>query len=926
MHTPKLIMLLLVMAFFVGCPPIWQKYDFTNADLSYTGYRDGFFDGLPSSNTDAEGEGKETREVVEPDVIRRNGDILYILNQYRGLTLINLAGSSPSILAQVPTFGYPRDLYVVDNRAYVLVGYASDYQIDGNTVSFSIASRLYVVDVSIPEQAAILTQFDLQGDLVDSRLVGNVLYAVCAEYEWYWDEAVDGRAKASIVKAQTSASWVTSVNVADPQNIQKVEEISFEGLGNVIHATNFAIFVSAPTHWPYEETTITYVDISDPAGAMDIRGNIKIKGYVADRYKMDAYDGVLRVVSNKWNDENGRATFISTIDLADPDNLTPLGETLIEDASGETLFATRFDGPRAYIVTYLVKDPLFVVDLSDPTQPRVGVNPLVVPGWSTHIEPRGDRLIALGVDDTDGRRVSCSMYDVSDPDNPAQVGDRVTFGESWSWSSAYSDVKAFTVLDDVIIVPFSGWESDFGGYDRLQFISYTEKGLEGRGYVDVTGEVLRSFEYGGMYYGVTTEQLTTIDGSDLAYPEVVHRLTLAEYVADFIELSPTLGAEVVTEYDAGKTIVKTVGLGKTLGQVEVEVGTLMASFAYGQSLVVVGSIWNSTEYKSHYVLAVVDCSTPTAPEVAAHFKLDVQPYWGGWYWWIQRPGVLEIDKSLDMATKSVIGPWWRWNWRPGAPVFPVNDILALRCTSDTYQSVFGNSNASQGLALVNLNTLAVTTVGLGLRDVVSIDQVADKLYVGTKEYAGTDWLQPLCAYYLRELDVEPLSMGPAVNVPGVFVQYDPEEDLLIVRDDQWDNSGSVKNALRSLSWNGGALIEPLNEVDMPANVCTLLGRGEKIYFDAYDDGYKLYAASVENDGKLALGTGLLVTKQWASLLDAQGDTALVTVGNAIAQYQFGGAGTLIDVYQTMGSPLSVRFGAERAYVPLGYAGVALIPF
>ena len=284
-----------------------------------------------------------------------------------------------------------------------------------------------------------------------------------------------------------------------------------------------------------------------------------------------------------------------------------------------------FDGNLAYIVTFFVVDPLFVVDLSNPVSPVV-TGALEVPGWSTHIEPMGDRLIALGVDDTGGgRRVCVSLFDVSDPPRLADPGfdgllDRVTFGDDWSWSSAYTDVKAFNVLDDLIIVPFSGWQRDLGGYERLQFVSYTRDDLEARGAVDLDGEILRSLEYEGMYYGVTTEQLATIDAGDLDAPVVTHRLTLAEYVADFLALSPDLAVEIVVSYDTGTTIVRTVGLGKRgIAEVEVKVGNLTDVHAYGNSVVLVGSEWytysgeTGEEYRPHYNVAVVDCSDPTSP-------------------------------------------------------------------------------------------------------------------------------------------------------------------------------------------------------------------------------------------------------------------------------------------------------------------------
>ncbi len=907
-----------VVSMLMGCP-INREYTFLNADPGYSRYTNDTATDVPGAEGEGEGESDADREVVEPDVIRRAGDVLYVLNQYRGLTLVDLDG--PDILSQVPTFGYPRDLYVVGDRAYVLVGYATNYETEGDTISYSIASRLYVVDVSDPSAAVTLNTFEFQGDLVDSRLVGDVLYAVCAEYTWYWEEG-----DVAVVKAQTSSSWVSSINVADPANIHQADEVSFDGMGGVIQATNSAIFVAESVWYPDYETHITYVDISDPAGDITVRGAATVRGNVADKFKMDAYEGVLRVVSSNWTPA-GRATYITTFDLADPDNLVQLGETYLVDAAGETLFATRFDGPRAYIVTFFVVDPLFVVDLSDPANPRVGENPLHVPGWSTHIEPQGDRLIALGVDDTNGRRVSCSMFDVSDPDNPALVGERVSFGDDWSWSSAYSDVKAFTVLDDVIIVPFSGWTSDFGGYDRLQFISYSDAGLEARGYVDLEGTVLRSFEYDGLYYGVTSEQLAVIDGADLDEPEVTDRLTLAEYVADYLEIGPGLGLEVVTEYDTGKTVLRTVGLAeKALGETEVAIGTLADAFVYGQGAVLIGTDW--TDSGSHYIVAIVDCSDPAAPEVQ-RIKVDVEPFWYWWWWYdYARPGMAEMDKRVDSQTKRVIGDYWWWYPTDTSDhAFLTGDTLVLRCRADRYDSVFGNADAYEGLALVDLASLSVTTtVGLGYDGIVSVDEAGGKLYVETKEYVGDGflWFRPMCAYYLREMTLSPLSTGPAVNVPGFYLDYNPSTNLLVTRDDQWDNE-SLESRLRTTSWDGGVSVTPLDTLELPAYVGTVNVRGNAFYVDAYESGYVLVGGTIEDDGDLHKDGGVLVTTQWGSFLDAKGSKALVTVGNVIATYDFSSGGSLTSLYQTMGYPTRVRFGANTAYIPLGYSGVGVIP-
>ena len=179
------------------------------------------------------------------------------------------------------------------------------------------------------------------------------------------------------------------------------------------------------------------------------------------------------------------------------------------------------------------------------------------------------------------------------------------------------------------------------------------------------------------------------------------------------------------------------------------------------------------------------------------------------------------------------------------------------------------------------------------------------------------------------MDVSVPSMGPAVNVPGIFVQYDADEDLLVVRNDQWSGElwdWTVETSLQTLSWNGIGAVEPLDGLVLPSNAGMLKGRGAKVFFDTYDNGYNLYAVDVANDGDLELSEKVVVTTQWGSLLDAYGDTAYVTVGNALARYSFNSdAPALQDVFLTMGYPLSVHFGSNYAYIPLGYSGIAQLP-
>ena len=927
-HFQCLLCLILAAGLLAGCPrPTGLQFTSANG-----GGRGPLAPGLDGAEGEGEAEGEyddgvadvPTREVVEPDVIRRAGDLLYVLNQHRGLSIVDL--DSETLLTQVPTFGYPRDLYLSGGTAYVLVGFANHYAEASGIISLGLGTRLYVVDVADPGNAAVTATFELEGDLIDSRLVGDVLYTISADFQWDYDGIAfeDG-----VIRKQTSSSWVSSIHIADPQAISVVDTLSFAGYGSIVQATNFALFVAA-NDWQQDRSLITYVDISDPAGAIAVRGNVAVQGFVADRFKMDAFEGVLRVVSNtNWP---RRDVYVTTVNLDDPDTLAILGQTTIPNAAGETLFATRFDGPMAYVVTYLMVDPLFVIDLSDPAAPVVA-GELKVPGWSTHIEPRGDRLIALGVDDTGGRwQVKVSLFDVSDPTAPGEL-DAVSFGGDWSWSTAHHDVKAFTVLDDVLIVPFSGYSYAEGGFERLQFVSHTRDSLQLRGSLDLQGQILRSFRGGDFYYGVTTEQVAVINGDDLDAPALVNSITLAEYVSDYQVLESGVHAAILSQFEKNASTVRTLdaATGGALGEVSLDVASVIATAAVGNRMVLVCS---TEDYDAYYRVIAVDCDNPAVPVIAYDVILAVRPYWGGyWYdgydggWTDGWEGDDEIRPGAAPSGAKDFAVWYPW-WRPGNAAYFAGNTVALRCQANRYDSVFGEGTAGQGLAFVNLETGTWTaTVGLAQDWIEDIGAAGDKLYLSTKQDVGFDMRgRPICAFYLQEIDPEAVTIGQAVNVPGAYLFYDPSTQILVLEDLQYENQFSMRRVLSSVQWNDAGSVRLLDTLRLPENAGSILARRGRIYYDSYGNNYRIHGARISANGQFESRGGIDVTGSWAYLLEARGDSAYVVLGaNGIARYDFSRTPRLAHVEPVMSSPLLLRFGPRAAYAPLGYAGIAQLP-
>jgi uncharacterized secreted protein with C-terminal beta-propeller domain len=111
---------------------------------------------------------------------------------------------------------------------------------------------------------------------------------------------------------------------------------------------------------------------------------------------------------------------------------------------GERIYGVRFIDDAAYVVTFRQVDPLYVVDLSDPTKPAVK-GELKITGYSAYLHPIGPgRLLGIGQEATpEGRRagVQASIFDVSDPASPKLVTRTVVGGNSYT--SAEYDHHAF---------------------------------------------------------------------------------------------------------------------------------------------------------------------------------------------------------------------------------------------------------------------------------------------------------------------------------------------------------------------------------------------------------------------------------------------------------------------------------------------------
>ncbi|MEQ1862460.1 MAG: beta-propeller domain-containing protein [Chthoniobacteraceae bacterium] len=486
--------------------------------------------------------------VVESDIWKIAGDRLYFFNQLRGLQVIDIRKpDAPALLGTLRMPAAGEDLYVVDENHVALLKRGSDFgwglrgilraaNVDTLTLAggaspattlqpYTEAGReneLIIADVSAgaPRQVASVA---FKGALRESRLVGHVLYVAASTS---LDEAGNYQ----------YGTQVTAFDLSDPAHPATRDSVFIPGWTSAVAATPHYFLVAG-------YSTVQLVDISAGDGTLKLAGSVTAEGYIADKFKLNVDGAVLTVLSQVWLpwtwDANGTVitrggvqTVLQTFSLNDPDRPVVLGRLMI--APGESLRATRFDGSRVYVVTFEQIDPLHVVDLSDPANPTVS-GEVEAPGFSTYIEPLGDRLVTIGLVDW---KPAVSLFDVSNPAAPALLQQVILGGrkDGWSHSEAVWNEKAFKVLahENLILLPVSGVDrvetDQWGGewFSRVQLIDLKHDSLAVRGTISAAFSPRRAdVIHANRIAAISPSKLVIVNAGNRDEPKVTAEVELA---------------------------------------------------------------------------------------------------------------------------------------------------------------------------------------------------------------------------------------------------------------------------------------------------------------------------------------------------------------------------------------------------------------
>ncbi len=390
--------------------------------------------------------------------------------------------------------------------------------------------RLVEVDLTGGDPDLMRTM-DLDGRYVSARMVDGTIRIVVNSsptgFEWKYPKSSGIKSEREALKANQElieesdiSNWVPYYVVSDddgdvidegslvacerahhPADFSGLDMLSVltidldEGLfpvdatgvlatGSTVYASTESLYVATARWVPWWtfEAEEDFIEAAENAGSQihkfdisstessDYVASGQVQGYLLNQFAMSEHEGLLRVATTtepNWGrgafpDQESLVTVLETSgnELVEVGKVGGLGE-------GERIYSVRFIGDVGYVVTFRQTDPLYTLDLSDPTNPEVK-GELKILGYSAYLHPMDDGLlIGIGQDANEQGQVKgtqISVFDVSDLSKPVRL-HQLALGEG-SNSEVEYDHHAFLHWAEtgLTMLPVQSWNwSDEGG-------------------------------------------------------------------------------------------------------------------------------------------------------------------------------------------------------------------------------------------------------------------------------------------------------------------------------------------------------------------------------------------------------------------------------------------------------------------------------
>lgn len=447
----------------------------------------------------------QVENVDEADIVKTDGDYIYSISEDNVIITDAKDPKQPKVVATIQSEDddIPEDIILYKDKLVVISTKGNQTQRYYYNNRMNTVVKIY--NITSREKPVLTKSYEMYEPYYTSRCIDNVLYVISSgNLRKEDDEIVVGYNEDNMEKEMSidKIKYLKDVKTTKQTLISTVDlnnetaDIKLDSyLMNISNAyvSENAIYLLNQKYNNDSKIPIKllfgfkgvfgledYYEMDSESGyyteiyKFDIKENVeykaktKVKGKTINQYSLDEKDNHLRIA---LYDNDGSRVAIFDEDLKQigiSDNV----------AKGEKMYSSRFIGDKVYFVTYKTIDPLFVMDLSNETKPKV-LGKLKIPGYSTYLHPYDENhIIGIGMEtkeiinrNSNGKVISTTakvvgmkmaLFDVSNVNSPVQISS-VVIGDSRTTSAILTNPKAllFSKEKSLIAIPVNNYSQDF---------------------------------------------------------------------------------------------------------------------------------------------------------------------------------------------------------------------------------------------------------------------------------------------------------------------------------------------------------------------------------------------------------------------------------------------------------------------------------
>ncbi len=439
-----------------------------------------------STNVQVEG-------VDEADIVKNDGDYIYVIADSTLFIVTAYPAQDARVVSRIEfdEGGSPGEMFV-DGDTLVVIG-SSGYSPEPSGDEAEVVpyprgggTLIELYDISDREKPALIRTVEYEGTYSTARMIDGNVHMVLDTYPYHILEQEDLEPADIIPRFRDTWTGARSadfapacgfrdVRVVDPEGFTSfLSIVSFStgggdvslnkkviaGYSDTVYASPDSIYV-ASADWPVyvgwgvpeaegeSRTTIHKFSFDGPATRYVT--STEIPGTILNQFSMDESGGYFRIATTRGFVSREGSDSTNNVYILDP-GMKLVGR-LEGLARGERIYSVRFMGDRAYMVTFKKVDPLFVLDLADPANPRV-LGELKIPGYSDYLHPYDENhVIGVGKNTVEAspedggnfawyQGMKIAIFDVTDVANPREM-HKVEIGDRGTDSYALYDHRAF---------------------------------------------------------------------------------------------------------------------------------------------------------------------------------------------------------------------------------------------------------------------------------------------------------------------------------------------------------------------------------------------------------------------------------------------------------------------------------------------------